>query len=66
MSLKDLPYSSFKVAVEELNHRYKVCVALGSLIEELSEVGSAAGKNLSKVHTQRNLSDSFRCIYQIM
>lgn len=53
MSLKELPYSHFKVAVEELNHRYKVCVALGSLIEELSEVGSAAGKNLSKVNTKR-------------
>lgn len=49
MSLKDLPYSHFKVAVEELNHRYKVCVALGSLVEEVSEVGSSAGKSLSKV-----------------
>ena len=49
MSLKELPYSHFKVAVEELNHRYKVCIALGSLMEEISEVGSSAGKNLSKV-----------------
>lgn len=49
MSLKDLPHSHFKVAVEELNHRYKVCIALGSLVEEVAEVGSSAGKSLSKV-----------------
>ena len=49
MSLKELPVTHFKVAVEELNHRYKVCLALASLVEEIVELGSSTGKSLSKV-----------------
>jgi hypothetical protein len=52
MSLKELPITHFKVAVEELNHRYKVCLSLSGLIEEVVEQGSTTGKLLSKVkHT---------------
>ena len=49
MSLKDLPSTHFKVAVDELNQRYKLCLALCALVEEIAEVGSTTGIALSKV-----------------
>lgn len=49
MNLKDVPITHFKVAVEELNHRYKVCLALAGLVDEIVDLGSAEGKALAKV-----------------
>jgi hypothetical protein len=59
MSSKDLPITHFKVAVEELNHRYKVCLALSGLVEELVDIGNTTGKSLSKVCTLQLLN--YRC-----
>ena len=55
MNIKDLPYSYFKVAVEELNHRYKICLSLSGLIEEIAELGSSTGKSFSKVCIIKNM-----------
>lgn len=44
-----MPITHFKVAVEELNYRYKVSLALAGLIEEIVDLGSTEGKALAKV-----------------
>jgi hypothetical protein len=57
MSLKDVPITHFRVAVEELNYRYKVCLALAGLVDEVVDLGSTEGKVLAKVIVLRS---SFR------
>jgi hypothetical protein len=60
MSLKDLPATHLKVAIEELNARFKVCISLAMFVEEVAEIESSTGKQLVKVFY------NLVCFYLIM
>ena len=49
MTTTDLPFTHFRILVEEISNRYKVCLSLSNFLDEISETGVLLGKSLIKV-----------------